>query len=77
MQFSHCFWKPLAERIAAQVEIISFGCNEGNLQKTTAPTHAEAIGRAALLILRRKLLPGIFFLSAAQLLASSYLLLLA
>lgn len=46
MQFSHCFWKPLAERIAAQVEIISFCCNEGNLQKTTAPTHAEAIGRS-------------------------------
>lgn len=46
MQLSHCFWKLLAERIAAQVEIISFGCNEGNLQKTTAPTHAEAIGRS-------------------------------
>lgn len=33
------------ERIAAQVEIISFSCNEGNLQETIAPVHAEAIAR--------------------------------
>ena len=45
MQFSHCLWKPLVERIVAQVEIISFSCNDGNLQETIAPVHTEAIGR--------------------------------
>lgn len=45
-QSSRCLWKPWAERIAAQGEIISFSGNEENLQERIVPAHAEARGTA-------------------------------